>query len=148
MRSALFLLIATAALAGGASARAAEAGPGIVMAPGETITLEAGSKRITGSYVIADGQCDLTARISEAFGDGSTDTPRRALRVDATLAPGGASRIDTGAGSLLQFACKGGARAMTATMLGEARDFAGDRVDQTLAGADGQRLPMLRATGI
>ena len=148
IRSAIFLLIAAAVSAGSASAQAAEANSSIVMEPGQTISLDAGAKRIVGSFVITDGQCDLSARITDAFPDSSSEMPSRPLRIGATLAPGGASRIDAGAGSLLQFACKSGARLMTATMLGEARDFAGDEQDPMLASTDGQRLTMLRATGI
>jgi hypothetical protein len=124
-------------------ARAAEASPSVMMKPAQPVALDAGPRHIVSSFVVADGQCSLSAMISEAFRDHSSEV----VRVETTLPPGGTSRIDAGAGYLLQYACESGAHAMTATMLGEARSLASDDQTGTFAAA-GKNLAMQRATGI
>ena len=144
----LMTLIGASALLACPGAAAAETGPSIVMTPGETISLDAGPRHIAGTFVVADGQCDLSAEVSGAFADSSTELSTGALRVQTTLMPGSASRIDAGGGYVLQFSCKAGARIMTATTLGEVRSATSNDAAPTLASASGHRLPMLRATGL
>ena len=141
------LIGATALLA--SRAAATESSPSVVMTPGQTVSLEAGPRHIAGTFVVADGQCDLSAEVSGVFADSSTELSTGALRVQTTLTPGSASRIDAGGGYVLQFACKSGAKIMTATTLGVVRSATGDAEPApTLASASERRLPMLRATGI
>jgi hypothetical protein len=144
----LLTLLGASILLASPSARAADADASVVMKPGQMVTLDAGPTRIVSSFVTTDGQCDLSARISRAFLEGSNEMSSGAVRVQTTLAPGSTSRIDAGAGYLLQFACKTGANVMIATTLGEARDFAGDDEARMLASDAGRHLAMLRATGI
>jgi hypothetical protein len=127
----------------GTSAGAAEVSPSVMMKPMQAVTLDAGPRRVVSSFVVADGQCNLSARISEAFRERSAES----VRIGATLAPGGTSKIDAGDGYLLQFACKDGAQAMTATMLGEARSAAASGQKETFS-ASTPRLAFVRATGI
>jgi hypothetical protein len=144
----LMTLIGASALLASPTALAAEAASSIVMTPGQTVSLDAGSRHIVGTFVVADGQCDLSAEISGVFADSSTELASEAMRIQTTLMPGSASRIDAGGGYVLQFSCKSSAKMMTATTLGAVRSFVGDEATPTLASAPGRRLSMLRATGI
>ena len=125
-----------------ASTGAAEVSPGVMMKPAQTVTLDAGPRRVVISFGVADGQCNLLATVTEAFREHSSE----AVRIGATLAPGGASRIDAGGGHLLQFSCKDGAHAMTATMLGEERPADVADHKETFA-VSPPALAILRATG-
>lgn len=129
-------------------AAAAETSPSVVLTPGEIVSLDAGLHHVAGRFVAVDGQCDLSAEVSGAFADSSTELSTGALRVQTILMPGSAARIDAGGGYVLQFSCKAGAKIMTATTLGEVRSAAGEEATPTLATESGHRLPMLRATGI
>jgi hypothetical protein len=144
----LMTLIGASALVASTRAAATESSPSIIMTPGQTVSLDAGLRHVAGTFVVTDGQCDLSAEVSGAFADSSTELSTGALRVQTTLMPGSASRIDAGGGYVLQFSCKSGAKIMTATTLGVVRSASGDEATPTLANATGRRLPMLRATGI
>jgi hypothetical protein len=141
------LLSATMILAD-SGARAAEADSIVVMRPSETVAFDAGPRRIVGVFVVADGQCDLSAVITEAFRDNASEMADEALRIQATLAPGAASSIDAGAGYRLQFACKSGAQTMSATTLSETGVSRGVGQSAAFAETTGRRLAMLRAAGI
>ena len=65
----------------GSGARAAEADSIVVMQPSETVAFDAGPRRIVGVFVVADGQCDLSAVVTEAFrrsAMGTNELPARA----------------------------------------------------------------------
>jgi hypothetical protein len=144
----LIALLSAMMILVGSGARAAEADSIVVMQPSETVAFDAGPRRIVGVFVVADGQCDLSAVVTEAFRDSASELADQGLRIQATLAPGAASSIDAGAGYRLQFACKSGARTMIATTLSETGVSRG--VEQSAAFADttGRRLAMQRAAGI
>jgi hypothetical protein len=146
--SMIALLSATMILAG-SGARAAEADSIVVMQPSETVAFDAGPRRIVGVFIVADGQCDLSAVVTDAFRDSASELADQALlRVQATLAPGAASSIDAGAGYRLQFACKSGAQTMIATILSETGVSRGVEQSAAFAETTGRRLAMLRAAGI
>ena len=127
---------------------AAEADSSVMMKPSQTIAFDAGSRRIVGSFVVTDGQCNLSAIVTEAPRDNANGTPDMALRIQATLAPGAASSIDAGTGHLLQFSCKSGAQTMMATTLNETGAARGLEQAEAPVAVTEERLAMLRATGI
>jgi hypothetical protein len=144
----LIAFLIASMILGGSGTLAAEADSSVLMKPSQTVAFDAGSRRIVGFFVVADGQCNLSAVVTEAFRDSSNEAPDQALRIQATLAPGAASSIDAGAGYWLQFSCKSGAQTMMATTLNETGVSRGVEPSAALADATGQRLAMLRATGI
>jgi hypothetical protein len=144
----LIAFLSASIILGGSGTLAAEADAGVLMKPSEIVAFDAGLRRIVGSFVVADGQCNLSAVVTEASRDGSNEAADQGVRIQATLAPGAASSIDAGAGYWLQFACKSGAQTMMATTLNETGVSRGVEQSPTLVDATGQRLAMLRATGI
>jgi hypothetical protein len=145
---ALMAFLSASIILGDSAALADEADASVMMKPSQTVAFDAGSRRIVGSFVVADGQCNLSAIVTEASGDSPNEAPDHALRIQATLAPGAASSIDAGAGYILRFACKSGAQAMMATTLNEAGAARGVEQAAALVDVTGQHLAMLRATGI
>ena len=127
----------------GTSVGATEVSPSVKMKPTQTVILDAGARRVVSSFVAADGQCNLSTLVREAFLERSGEVER----IGATLPPGGASRFDLGDGYLLQFICEDGAQGMTATMLGEAESSV-TREPKEAFSASAPRLALLRATGI
>jgi len=109
-----------AAALGGALCLAASAGltadeswSVLTMKPLMAASFDAASNHILGFFVNADGLCKLTLMIGEA--DGATES--LASRLLLIVEPGRRVRFDAADGSTLQFACKSGAQAMTATKL-------------------------------
>ncbi len=143
--STLALAALVGALAGWANGRAVagEADAGLTMKPTQAIVLEAGPKRIIGVFVVTDGQCNFSATVSETFREDPGE-----IRIQATLSPGAASRIDAGNGHAFQFSCKASAQTMTATKLGESAAFAGAERSWASAGPSPRILEMQRAAGI
>jgi hypothetical protein len=144
----LIAFLSAPMIVGDSGTLAAEADSGVMMKPSQIVAFDAGSRRIVGSYVVTDGQCNLSAIVTETPRDSANEAPDRALRVQATLAPGAASSIDAGAGYWLQFSCKSGAQTMMATTLNDTGASRGLEQASALPDMTEQRLAMLRATGI
>jgi hypothetical protein len=85
----------------------------LTMKPLMAASFDAASHHIVGFFVNANGLCKLTLMIGEAVG--ATDAP--ASRLLLIVEPGRHARFDASDGNTLQFACKSGAQAMTATKL-------------------------------
>jgi hypothetical protein len=111
----------------------------------QVVSIDAGARRIVGSFIAVEGECNLSATVSAIDAADSDVAPRNSLAVQATLAPGRTSRIDTGAGDLLQFSCRSGAQTMIATRLDET--IAPRSVDP-LAATPTRSLELLAATGL
>jgi len=111
----------------------------------QVVSINAGARRIVGSFIAVEGECNLSATISAVDATDADVALRNSLAVQATLAPGGTSRIDTGGGDLLQFSCRSDAQTMIATRLNET--IATRSVDQ-LAPAPDRGLELLAATGL
>ncbi len=142
----LFAAVLGVSIAGAAlCAGAAESDVPVLMRPMQVVSIDAGAKRIVGSFIAFEGECNLSATISAVDGGDADVALQNAVAVQATLAPGRASRIDTGAGDLLQFSCRSGAQTMIATKLSQA--IAPRSVGQW-APAPGRGLELLAATGL
>ena len=126
-------------------AGAAETEAPVLMRPMQVVSIEAGAKRIVGSFIAVDGECNLSATISVVDRLESDATLENSVAVQATLAPGRASRIDTGAGDLLQFFCRSGAQTMTATKVNETIT---PRSVEPLAPSPRLSLDLVAATGL
>jgi hypothetical protein len=85
----------------------------VTMKPLMAASFEAASNHIVGFFVNANGLCKLTVMIGEARE--ASETP--ASRLQLIVEPGRRARFDAADGDTLQFACKPGAREMTATKL-------------------------------
>jgi hypothetical protein len=111
----------------------------------QVVRIDAGAKRIVGSFIAVEGECNLSATISAVDSVDAAVELRNSVAVQATLAPGRASRIDTGAGDLLQFFCRNDAQTMIATRLDET--IAPRSIEQ-LASSPDRSLELLAATGL
>ena len=94
---------------------AAESWSPVTMKPLMAISLDAGAKHVVSYFLSADGQCKLTLMIAENSGDQKDLSPTQASRVQVAVDAGRTARLDTAEGRSLRFACKAGARAMTAS---------------------------------
>jgi len=97
--------LATASLAEGAV-------PAKLMAPNKGVSFDIGAKRVVGYYLQRAGACDLTMMVADRLGEGA-ELPPPGSRVNVSVAPGSAARIDTPDGRSLAFVCSLGATAMT-----------------------------------
>ena len=145
---ALVASLSVSMILGNSVTLAAEADSSVTMKPSEKVVFEEGSRRIVGSFVVTEGQCNLSAIVTEAPRNNASDISELALRIQTTLAPGAASSIDAGTGHLLQFSCKSGAQTMMATTLNETGAARGLEQAEALVAVTEERLAMLRATGI
>ncbi len=100
-------------LATSANLSADESWSVLTMKPLMAASFEAASNHIVGFFVNANGLCKLTLMIGEAREASETAASRLQLIVE----PGRRARFDAADGDTLQFACKPGAREMTATKL-------------------------------
>jgi hypothetical protein len=82
------------------------------MKPLMAASFDAASNHIVGFFVNANGLCKLTLMIVDAQ-EPNVPASRLLLIVD----PGRSARFDAADGNTLQFACKSGAEAMTATRI-------------------------------
>jgi hypothetical protein len=94
---------------------AAESWSPVTMKPLMAVSLDAGTKHVVSYFLSADGQCKLTLMIAENAGDEKDLPPAQASRVLVAVDAGRTARFDAAEGRSLQFACKAGARAMTAS---------------------------------
>jgi hypothetical protein len=99
-------------LAAGSELTADESWSLLTMKPLMAASFGAASHHIVGFFVNANGLCKLTLMIGDAE---SPDVP--ASRLLLVVDPGRSARIDAADGNTLQFACKSGAMAMTATRI-------------------------------
>ncbi len=99
-------------LAASAELTAAESWSVLTMKPLMAASFDAASNHIVGFFVNANGLCKLTLMIGDAK---ETDAP--ASRLLLIVDPGRSARFDAADGKTLQFACKSGAAAMTATRI-------------------------------
>ena len=97
-------------LAASSELTADESWPLLTMKPLMAASFRAASNRIVGFFVNANGLCKLTLMVGDAEKP-SAPASRLLLIVD----PGRSARFDADDGNTLQFACKSGATAMTAT---------------------------------
>ena len=82
------------------------------MKPLMAASFDAASNHIVGFFVNANGLCKLTLMVGDAEKP-NAPTSRLLLIVD----PGRSARFDADDGNTLQFACRSGATAMTATSI-------------------------------
>jgi hypothetical protein len=98
--------------AAGAEVTAAESWSVLTMKPLMAASFDAASNHIVGFFVNTNGLCKLTLMVGEAEKP-NAPASRLLLIVD----PGRSARFDADDGNTLQFACKSGATAMTATSI-------------------------------
>jgi hypothetical protein len=84
----------------------------LTMKPLMAASFDAASNHIVGFFVNANGLCKLTLMVGDAEKP-NAPASRLLLIVD----PGRSARFDADDGNTLQFACKSGATAMTATSI-------------------------------
>ncbi len=99
-------------LAASSELTADESWPVLTMKPLMAASFDAASYHIVGFFVNANGLCKLTLMVGDAE-KASAPASRLLLVVD----PGRSARFDADDGNTLQFACKSGATAMTATRI-------------------------------
>ena len=98
--------------AASAEVTAAESWSVLSMKPLMAASFDAASNHIVGFFVNANGLCKLTLMVGDA------DKPNApASRLVLIVDPGRSARFDADDGNTLQFACKSGATAMTATSI-------------------------------
>ncbi len=98
--------------AASAELTAAESWSVLTMKPLMAASFDAASNHIVGFFVNANGLCKLTLMVGGAE-KLNAPVSRLLLIVD----PGRSARFDADDGNTLQFACKSGATAMTATSI-------------------------------
>ncbi len=98
--------------AASAELTAAESWSVLTMKPLMAASFDAASNHIVGFFVNANGLCKLTLMVGDAEKP-NAPVSRLLLIVD----PGRSARFDADDGNTLQFACKSGATAMTATSI-------------------------------
>ena len=98
--------------AASAEVTAAESWSVLTMKPLMAASFDAASNHIVGFFVNANGLCKLTLMVGDAEKP-NAPASRLLLIVD----PGRSARFDADDGNTLQFACKSGATAMTATSI-------------------------------
>ncbi len=98
--------------AASAELTAAESWSVLTMKPLMAASFDAASIHIVGFFVNANGLCKLTLMVGDAEKP-NAPVSRLLLIVD----PGRSARFDADDGNTLQFACKSGATAMTATSI-------------------------------
>ncbi|MGA8172921.1 MAG: hypothetical protein WB816_19115 [Methylocystis sp.] len=103
----------TLCLAASSAPTMAESWSSFTMKPMMAASFDAAANHIVGFFVDAKGACKLTLMIGDARESGETPASRLLLVVE----PGRSARFDAADGETLQFACKSGALAMTATKL-------------------------------
>ena len=113
-RNAILAAALGGALSFAASAEltAAESWSVLTMKPLMAASFDAASNHIVGFFVNANGLCKLTLMVGDAEKP-NAPASRLLLIVD----PGRSARFDADDGNTLQFACKSGATAMTATRI-------------------------------
>jgi len=99
------------------SVSAAESRSPTTMKPLKAISLDVGSKHVVGFFRDAEGQCNLTLMIADAFHDDSSEPSSQVMRLRLMVEPGRSALVDTTEGRLLQFACESQAQAMNASLL-------------------------------
>ncbi len=106
------LLFSGLAVAHGAAPVSAGGATALHVAPLKGITLSVGPKRAIGYYAAAEGACNLTLMIADAYSDGR-DVATEPVRVNTVIRAGTTTQIDTLAGKSLAFSCATGAITMT-----------------------------------
>ncbi len=98
--------------AASAELTAAESWSVLTMKPLMAASFDAASNHIVGFFVNANGLCKLTLMV------GGAEKPNAPVsRLLLIVDPGRSARFDADDGNTLQFACKSGATAMTATSI-------------------------------
>lgn len=82
------------------------------MAPLRAASLDVGSRHLVSYFVAADGLCRLTVMIAET---GAPEAP--ATRLQLSVDPGKAARVDTAEGKSVSFGCAPQAQEMRVTRL-------------------------------
>jgi hypothetical protein len=106
----------TLCLATSAALSAAEFWSPVTMKPMMAASFDAGSKRVVSYFLNGDGDCKLTLMIGERSRDEQDGAPP-AARLKVAVEADTTASLDTEEGKSLQFACKAGAQAMTATVI-------------------------------
>jgi hypothetical protein len=99
-------------LAASSELTADESWPVLTMKPLMAASFDVASNHIVGFFVNANGLCKLTLMVGDA--EKPTAPASRLLLV---VDPGRGARFDADDGNTLQFACKSGATAMTASKI-------------------------------
>ncbi len=116
-------LVAAGLIASAGLARAGNATLQLVK-PYEAISLDLGSKRITGYFLTAgEGRCNLTVMVGDAWREDREPSSSAVLRVQMTVEGDKPAHLDTGEGKVVRFDCQGG-QAMNATLSDQVAYFA------------------------
>lgn len=103
--SVVVALVTGTAVAGGAE-------PAKLLGPAKGVSFDVGAKRVVGYYQPRDGVCDLTVMVADQLTE-HDHLPAPGSRVNVSVVPGAAARIDTPDGKSIAFVCAVGATAMT-----------------------------------
>jgi hypothetical protein len=107
----------TLCLATNTGLSASESWSPATMKPMMAVSFDAGSKHVVSYFLKGDGDCKLTLMIGERSRDERDGALPQASRLNVAVEAGTMANLDNEDGKSLQFACKAGAQAMTATVV-------------------------------
>lgn len=87
------------------------------MKPLAASSLDAGKEHILSYFLSREGVCKLTLMIDEASADQAAEAGSRVSRLQLTVEPGRAAKLDVADGKSFRFACLGRAQAMSVTKI-------------------------------
>lgn len=80
-------------------------------------SLDAGKEHIVSYFLSSEGVCKLTLMIDETSGEQAAEAARHVSRLQLTVEPGRAAKLDAADGISFRFACLGRAQAMSVTKI-------------------------------
>ncbi len=104
------------AIAAATHLSAADNGSAKPVKPYQAISLDAGTKHVSGYFSSVDGQCALTVMIGDSYRENDVLIASPVMRMQVTVNSDKPARFDTSGGKLAQFECLPGAQAMKATV--------------------------------